>query len=77
MDEVLLGLGSITCLGFMDDVLVFWRTIEEHTDRLREVFERLHSARLTLNLEKCHFAKDSMEYLGHRVGRALAPAWIR
>ena len=38
MDEVLLLLGSITCLVFMDDVLVFGRTIEEHTDRLREVF---------------------------------------
>jgi hypothetical protein len=69
MDEVLLGLGNVTCLVFMDDVLVFGRTLQEHTGRLREVFERLRSAKLTLNLEKCHFAKDSVEYLGHCVTR--------
>lgn len=69
MDEVLLGLGNVTCLVFMDDVLVFGHTLQEHTERLREVFGRLRFAKLTLNLEKCHFAKDSVEYLGHRVTR--------
>jgi hypothetical protein len=63
MDEVLLGLGNITCLVFMD-VLIFGRTLSEHTARLREVFERLRSAKLTLNLEKCHFTEDRVEYLG-------------
>jgi hypothetical protein len=69
MDKVLLGLGSITCLVFMDDVLVFGRLLQEHTDRLREIFGRLRTAKLTLNLEKCHFTKDSVEYLGHCVTR--------
>lgn len=67
MDEVLLGLGNVTCLIFMDDVLVFGRTLQEHTERLQEVFGRLHSTKLTLNLEECHFVKDSVEYLGHCV----------
>lgn len=70
MDEVLMGLGNITCLVFMDDILIFGRSMQEHTERLREVFERLRTAKLTLNLEKCHFAKDSVEYLGHCVTRA-------
>jgi hypothetical protein len=69
MDEVLLGLGNVTCLVFMDDVLIFGRTLQEHTELLKEVFERLRTAKLTLNLEKCHFAKDSVEYLGHCVTR--------
>jgi hypothetical protein len=69
MDEVLLGLGNITCLVFMDDVLIFGRILQGHTERLREVFGRLRAAKLTLNLEKCHNAKDSVQYLGHCVTR--------
>jgi hypothetical protein len=69
MDEVLLWLGNITCLVFIDDVLIFGRTLQGHTERLREVFGRLRAAKLTLNLEKCHFAKDSVEYLGHCLTR--------
>jgi hypothetical protein len=69
MDEVLLGLGSVTCLVFMDNVLVFGRTIEEQTERLLQVFERLRGANFTLNLEKGQFAKDQVEYLGHCVTR--------
>jgi hypothetical protein len=63
MDEVLLGLGSVTCLVFMDDVLVFGRTMEEHVERLQQVLERLRGAHFTLILEKCHFAKDEVDYL--------------
>jgi hypothetical protein len=40
MDKVLLRLGSVICLIFMDDILVFTKDIDEHADRLRQVFER-------------------------------------
>jgi hypothetical protein len=53
MYEILLGLGNITCLVFMDDVLIFGRTMKEHTERLQEVFEWLWEAQVTLNLKKC------------------------
>jgi hypothetical protein len=69
MDEVLLGLGNVTCLVFMDDVLNFGRTLQEHTDRLKEVFERLRTAKLMVNLKKCHFVKDQVEYVEHCVTR--------
>jgi hypothetical protein len=68
MDEVLLGLGNVTCLVSMDDVLIFGRTIQ-NKEQLREVFDRLRAARLTLNLKKCHFARDRVQYLGHCVTR--------
>jgi hypothetical protein len=38
MDEILLGLGNVTRLVFMDDVLDFGRTLQEHTERLRKTF---------------------------------------
>jgi type II secretory pathway component PulM len=71
MDDVLLGLGSVTCLVFMD-VLVFGRTMEEHVERLQQVLERLRGVHLTLNLEKCHFAKDRVPRSCCEPGRSQA-----
>jgi hypothetical protein len=67
IDRVLLGLGTVTCLIYMDNILIFAKTIEEHAERLGQVFEWLRSARFTLNLAKCHFAEGQVEYLGHCV----------
>jgi hypothetical protein len=44
MDRVLLGLGTVSCLIKMVDILIFAKTIEEHAERLGQVFERLRSA---------------------------------
>jgi hypothetical protein len=52
MDEVLLGLGNVTCLVFMDDVLIFGRTLQEHTERLREVSGRLRTAKLNFEFRE-------------------------
>ena len=38
MDLVLRGLSYITCLVYLDDIIIFGRTFEEHQERLREVF---------------------------------------
>jgi hypothetical protein len=67
MDQVLLGLGNTICLIFMDDLLIFSKTIEEHAERLQQVFKRLRRANFTLNLAKCHFGEREVEYLGHTV----------
>lgn len=67
MDQVLLGLGNTICLIFMDDLLIFSKTIEEQAERLKQVFERLRRANFTLNLAKCHFGEREVEYLGHTV----------
>ena len=50
---------------YIDDVLIFSRTIEEHIDHLRKVLERLRKANLKLEPAKCHFLRQSLEYLGH------------
>ena len=48
MDRVLAGLHWETCLFYLDDIIVFSSTWEEHLARLREVFERLRHAKLKL-----------------------------
>ena len=56
MDRVLSGLHCETCLFYLDDIIAFSSTWEEHLARLRQVFERLRHANLKLGAEKCAFA---------------------
>ena len=67
MDRVLAGLHWETCLFYLDDIIVFSSTWEEHLARLREVFERLRHAKLKLGATKCTFAAKEVSYLGHRI----------
>ena len=67
MDRVLAGLHWETCLFYLNDIIVFSSTWEEHLARLREVFERLRHAKLKLGATKCTFAAKEVSYLGHRV----------
>ena len=67
MDRVLAGLHWETCLFYLNDIIVFSSTWEEHLAWLREVFERLRHAKLKLGAAKCTFAAKEVSYLGHRV----------
>ena len=50
---------------FVDDILVISRTLEEHFENLRSVFQKLRLANITLKLHKCEFIKSQMKFLGH------------
>ena len=55
------------CLIFLDDILIFSETFEEHLSRLEAVFSRLKQHGLKLKPSKCEFFKSSVKYLGHVV----------
>lgn len=55
-------------LVYLDDVIVCTSSFEEHLRLLKEVFERLSTAGLTVNRDKCHFCKPQLKYLGYVVG---------
>jgi hypothetical protein len=50
---------------FIDDILVYSRTSEEHEEHLWNILERLRSEKLYAKLEKCEFWLDSVSFLGH------------
>ncbi len=52
---------------FLDDLLVFSKTLEEHEARLTKVLDRLKEYGLKLSSEKCKFFQSSVRYLGHVV----------
>ena len=55
------------CLIFLDDILIFSDTFEEHIKRIEAVFSRLHEHGLKLKPSKCEFFKSTVSYLGHVV----------
>ncbi|KAL5477031.1 hypothetical protein EMCRGX_G023770 [Ephydatia muelleri] len=67
MEQVLAGLHWSTCLVYIDDIIVFSRTVADHLDQLRDVFTRLKNAGLTLKPSKCHLLQMEVRYLGHVV----------
>lgn len=54
-------------LVFLDDLIIFSDTLEEHERRLLNVLSRLKEYGLKLSLEKCKFCQTSVRYLGHIV----------
>ena len=46
------------CIIYLDDIIVFSKTPEEHIERLRGVFEKLSATGLRLKLSKCEFFKS-------------------
>jgi hypothetical protein len=63
--DVLKNLTGTECWVFIDDVIVYAKTAEEHAQRLANVLERFERANLQLQPEKCEFAKDQVNYLSH------------
>ncbi|KAL5489380.1 hypothetical protein EMCRGX_G018469 [Ephydatia muelleri] len=53
MERVLAGLHWSTCLVYIDDIILFSRTVQEHFQNLTEVFQRLKQAGLKLKPRKC------------------------
>ena len=67
MERALAGLTFLILLIFLDDIIVFSKTFEEHLIHLRKVFERLKEANLNLNSKKCKLLYRKMSFLGHEV----------
>ena len=66
MDSVVRGLEFTA--AYLDDLIVYSETWEEHLAHLRVVFQRLREAGLTAKPKKCQFGANRCVYLGHVVG---------
>lgn len=57
-------------LAYMDDVNIPSKTIEDGFRKLRDTLELFRKAGMTLNLKKCHFLMQSINYLGFEISEA-------
>ena len=63
-------LNFIYCLIYLDDLIVFLQTAEEHLHRLHVVFTCLREYNLKLKPSKCSLFKEEINYLAHKVSKA-------
>ena len=63
------------CMNYIDDILVFSKTFEEHMLHTKRLLIALENEGFKLNFEKCDFAKQCVRYLGHVIERnGIKPA---
>ena len=73
MDYVLSGLSWKICLLYLDDIIVFSKTFEEHVQNLSLVLTRLQNSGLKVAAKKCHFFQKRVKFLGHIVSQDGVP----
>ena len=56
-------------LIYLDDILIFSKTPEDHLDKLRYVFETCRANSLSLKTNKCHFFLQELKFLGHIISK--------
>lgn len=67
VDQVLRGVDSFAA-AYIDDIVIYSDSWEEHLEHLAQVFEKIHHAGLVVNATKCQIAKQEVSYLGYVVG---------
>lgn len=69
MHLILKGLCWSDCLVYLDDIIIFGRTLQDHRERLSLVMYRLAEAGLKINPKKCKLLSERLVVLGHVVTR--------
>lgn len=67
MNNILGDLLNKVCLVYLDDIIIFSTSLDEHINSLRLVMDRLKEANLKIQIDKCEFLKRETEFLGHVV----------
>ena len=66
IDNVLQGCSGFA-MGYLDDIIIFSKSQEEHLTHLQKIFIKLEEFGLKMKREKCDFFKKHLQYLGHLV----------
>ena len=72
LDSILKDMDGVFC--YLDDILLYHKDKESHLKALEEVFKRLTKAGLSINLGKCKFGVQQLDYLGYTIDhRGIRP----
>ena len=67
LDLILAGYRWQSSIVYIDDVIVFSQSFEEHLEHVRDIFKALSAAGVTLKPSKCNLLAQTVDYFGHKV----------
>jgi hypothetical protein len=71
INSVLGGLTGTRCFVYLDDIVIYARSLADHNTNLREVLDQLRTYKLKLQPDKCEvFFRKEVNYLGHQITEA-------
>jgi len=65
VDELFVDLKNEFVFNYLDDLILYSRSLEEHSRHVRIELDRLQGASFTLNFDKVTFTATQIKYLGH------------
>jgi len=63
-----MGLQGNELFVYMDDIVIYARSLQEHAIKFERLMQRLQNANLKLQPDKCEFLRKEVAYLGHIIG---------
>ena len=69
LDLVLTGLHGTELFLYLDDIVLYANSLEEHEEKFNKLMERLSAANLKLQPDKCEFLRPEVAYLGHIIDK--------
>ena len=72
MELICRGFQWTSCLIYLDDILVFGKSFQKHTERFQDVLERIRLSGLKLKPEKCELFHEEVRFLGHIINAQWA-----
>uniref|UniRef100_A0A8C4TAC5 Gypsy retrotransposon integrase-like protein 1 n=1 Tax=Erpetoichthys calabaricus TaxID=27687 RepID=A0A8C4TAC5_ERPCA len=70
MEKALGDMHLLQVMVYLDDIIIFSKTLEEHEERLLRVLDRLEEVGLKVSVDKCQFCQPRVKYVGHIVSAA-------
>lgn len=70
MEKAVGDMHLLQVLVYLDDIIVFGKTLEEHEHRLLKVLDRLEEVGLKVSIDKCQFCQPRVKYVGHIVSES-------
>ncbi|XP_038141331.1 uncharacterized protein LOC119783754 [Cyprinodon tularosa] len=67
MEKAVGDMHLLEALVYLDDIIIFGKTLEEHEQRLLKVLDRLEEVGLKVSIDKCQFCQPEVKYVGHIV----------
>jgi len=69
MNHIFQDMLDLGLLAYMDDLLIYAKTVEENDKIVEEVLRRLRENKLAISPDKCIWRQTELEFLGYLIGR--------